>query len=98
MQAKLIKSSGEMININPKDGKEFSCEELRAFVGGHFQMLNPASRTGAVMFCNEEGKLLSLPLNRTATIVWQQYCEPGSERSHDFVVGDVVICHKSQVS
>lgn len=98
MQAKLLRANGKIEFITPKNGQEFTYEELRDYVGGFIEHLVPPGKTGAIMFCNEEGKLLGLPRNELATQVWQEFCEPGSMRSLDDVVGDVVLCHRSQVS
>lgn len=50
---------------------------LRAIVGGHIEIvpgwdhiLLDGVRRSCVAFCNEEGKLLDLPINHRATDMW----------------------------
>ena len=49
------------------------------------------------MIVNEEGKIHGLPCNEIATQMWQQFASPASERMRDFVVGNVLLCHRSQM-
>ena len=80
--AKLLKASGEIVDVRPKDGRAFSLVELQGFVGGHIEMVRtPADR---VLVCHEEGKFMGYGLNVAAT---QKY-HPGA----DVIVGDVLIC------
>ena len=76
MMAYLLKVDGtiEQMGWNP------SLAELQAAVGGYIEMV----RTNNVgyMYCNEEGKLLGLPVNRAATSMID---------FDDVVVGDVVV-------
>jgi len=76
MMAYLLKVDGtiEQMGWNP------SLEELQAAVGGYIEMV----RTNNVgyLYCNEEGKLLGLPVNMAATTMIE----------HDDVIrGDVVV-------
>ena len=68
MSAKLIKSTGEELEVKPQNGKSFSVEELQKLVGGYFEFLS-CSLPNTIMVCNEEGKLshLNLLLNQKAT-------------------------------
>ena len=95
--AKVIRPDGTVVSVFPQNGRWFTLEELQAFVGGYIEMLPVPSKTGAVVFCDEEGKLKGRPRNRIATQLWQEHAEPGSMRMLDDVVGDVVICHRSQL-
>ena len=95
--AKHIKANGQVIPVTPKDGKYFSYEELTAFVGGYIEMVRPPSKTGAVIICNEDGKAEGLPRNELATKMWQEHAEPGSMRMADHIVGDILLCHESQM-
>lgn len=88
--AKLIKADGSVIEVEPKNGTDFSLDELQAFVGGWIEV----ARLGAdrIMVMNEEGKLIGLPINEAATA---EYFRVTHRR--DVVVGDALICKNEQV-
>ena len=73
--------------MEPKNGTDFTLEELRAFVGGYIELLYPPSQVGAALVVNEEGRLRGLPLNKVASAAY----------GHDFIVGDALLCHPSQI-
>lgn len=75
---KFIKTSGEITEVSPANGKEFSVEELQGFVGGYFEFVRVIG--GLTMACNEEGLLRNLPLNNWASNIARRP-----------IVGDVVI-------
>ena len=87
--AKIYKSNGEIIEISPKNGKAFSLKELKEIVGGYIEIID---LDDAYMVINEEGKLLDLPFNLSATRIYQHFTRIG-----DYIVGDVLICKKSQI-
>jgi len=95
--AKLLKASGEIVSIQPKNGAAFSLMELKEFVGGYIQIVQPPGNSGAILVVNENGKSAGLLKNALATRMWQECCKPGSPRSQDDIVGDVVLCQTSQV-
>jgi len=97
MVPKLIRANGTIEPVRPKNGKVFTYEELSGFVGGYIEHIVPPGQTGAVMIVNEEGKLQRMPLNRMASAIWQEGCDPGSPRDQDYVVGDVLLCHHTQI-
>ena len=88
--AKIYKTNGEVLDIEPKNGKDFSLEELQAVVGGYIEIAE--MKGGEFMVINEEGKLEGLPFNEKATELYQKKVYQG-----DFIVGDVLVCKKSQV-
>jgi hypothetical protein len=47
---------------------------------------------GHIMIIDEEGKLNNKPINDVATYYFRKY-----NKTHDFIVGDVLICDKSEV-
>ena len=57
-------------------------ESLKAAVGGYIE--GALVVNGAMMYCNEEGKLLGLQTNELATLFYQYEAE-----SDDFIAGDV---------
>lgn len=88
----IIKANGKTIYVDPKNGTDFSLEELQSFVGGNIQIVHLLR--GELMVINEEGKLRNLPVNEEMTILakWK-----GAISGNDFIVGDALICHKSQI-
>lgn len=75
---KFIKATGEVIEVTPANGKDFSMEELQGFVGGYFEFVRVIG--GLTMACNEEGVLRNLPRNGWASNIARRP-----------IVGDVVI-------
>ena len=87
--ATLIKASGEEVHIEPENGNELSLQQLQSAVEGYIELapiLHPDYK-GKIMFCNEDGYRLKKPLNIKATQI-----------SGDNIVGDVIVCDKSEVS
>ena len=86
MQAKLIKTDGNEIEVTPKDGKQFKLEELQGFVGGYIQMVQLPD--GRELYMNEDGKYQKgLTYNSKATALAR---EAGIAWDDD-VVGDCVL-------
>lgn len=88
--AKIIKANGEQVEVAPKNGKDFKLEELKAIVNGWVEVVWLPN--DEIMVINEEGKLLGLPMNLTATgIYYDAFGYP------DSIVGDVLLCKSNQV-
>lgn len=91
MKAKLLKANLDVIDVTPKNGTDFSLEELRGFVGGHIEIV-PITHN-QIMVVNEEGKLNGLPVNALATnaifLARPAFC--------DVIVGDALICDSEMV-
>lgn len=85
MAAKIYKTTGEVIEVEPENGKDFKLEELQEIVHGYIELVNLSSTQ--YMVVNEEGLLIGLPLNLSATILYEK----------GIIVGDVLICNKSQI-
>jgi hypothetical protein len=87
--AYIIKTSGEVKKIQPKNGTDFQLDELKSIVNGYIEVVYlPNSR---MMIVNEEGKLNGLPLNEKATgLLWML-------GGLDYIVGDVLLCDQDQV-
>jgi hypothetical protein len=47
---------------------------------------------GHIMIIDEEGKLNNKPINDIATHYFRKY-----NKTHDFIVGDVLLCDKSEI-
>lgn len=83
----LLKTNGEVHEVTPANGKEFTLTELQTFVGGYIEMVPTIS--GRPMFVNSDGKRLALPANQQATTLAKVY---------DIILGDVIICDPDEVS
>ena len=88
--AYICKSNGEVIKTSPKNGKDFSLKELKEIVGGHIEVVNLGDDC---MVVNEEGKLIGLPFNLNATIVYHF----STNKIDEHIVGDVLVCPKEQI-
>lgn len=83
-------SDGTVIeNVEPKNGSDFSLEELQEIVGGCVEFAHMGKETMAL---NEEGKLLGLPMNEKATSLYHEHVYKG-----DYIVGDVLVCDANQI-
>lgn len=82
-----IKSSGEVTQVTPENGSDFTLEELQKYVNGYIEMLHiPCSQM--IIVLNEEGNINSLPPNEHATSICDYY---------GTLVGDVLYCHTDMV-
>ena len=96
--AKIYKTTGEVIEVSPKNGKTFELEELQAIVehkvGGvschYIEIIN--LHDGRLMVLNEEGKLIGAPMNNKATDIFVQ-----SFGVFDIVVGNVLVCNDNEI-
>lgn len=82
--AKIIKTSGEMVGVEPENGKYFGLEELHSFVDGYIELLYLSD--GRLMVVNEEGKLRKQPYNPVASSFAGQH-----------IVGNVLLCEKNLI-
>lgn len=69
-----------------KDITDFSLESLQKAVGGLIELIQFPD--GSEMVINEEGKLMSLAVNKQATEIWLNHYD------EDCIVGDVVFWDK----
>jgi tRNA threonylcarbamoyladenosine modification (KEOPS) complex Pcc1 subunit len=77
-----IKTTGEVIEL---DITADSLSTLQTAVGGWVQAIDIASDLS--MWCNEEGKLISLPHNPFAQFMWDKAFGAHT----DYIVGDIVL-------
>lgn len=82
--ARWIKTNGETIEVEPKNGTDYSLEELQGFVGGYIEIVRIDDER--LMVVNEEGKLNELPINSMATYLVRE-----------LIVGDVLVCYANEV-
>ncbi len=83
----VLYTDGRREDVSPKNGTDFSLEELQKIVGGYIEIVSLNRET--ILVCNENGKQMKLPFNVNATWLLA--------RPRDFVVGNVLICHTSQI-
>lgn len=96
--AKIYKTTGEVIEVSPKNGKTFKLEELQAIVEHkvdgvschYIEIIN--LRDGRLMVLNEEGKLIGAPMNNKATEIFM-----AAFGAFDVVVGNVLVCNENEV-
>lgn len=89
--ALIYRASGDVENVEPKNGTDFQLEELQAIVGGLIDCQMTNDGNDLIIF-NDEGKLLELPYNEKATEIYQERVYEG-----DFLVGDVLICKENEM-
>ena len=89
--ATYYKIDGYVTTVVPKNGKHFTYDELRLFVGERVEIVPMPS--GDLMVVHEEGKLIGLPENRNATEVWKsEYpIEKYAGNNDELVVGDALV-------
>ena len=95
--AKLLTASGQSIPVAPKNGAVFSVAELESMVKGSIEIALPDNPRGAVLVVNKDAKLRNLPLNKLATEMRRQSSPPGGPPNSNPMLGDVVLCHISQL-
>jgi hypothetical protein len=83
--ATFFKTDGTAHTIHPANGSKFTLEELQKFVGGYIEKI-PLSDFGSPAFCNEDGRLLKLPVNTVA-----------SKMYFTQILGDVIVCERGEV-
>ena len=71
----------------------WSLEKLQEFVGGYISQPIHLS-DGRVMIVNEEGLLMGLPYNQTATDLAQGSIGGASISPDDYIVGNAVVFEK----
>ena len=103
--AKILKTDNTSVEVQPKNGRDFSLEELQKIVGGFIEIVEARgimleiSETGetnyselprnTIIVLNEEGKLMGMEFNLVASVA---YGNP-----YDAIVGDVLLCRQSEV-
>lgn len=88
--AQIIKTTGEVVEVSPKNGKDFSLEELKAIVGGWIEVVS--LHDGRLIVCDEEGKLKGKNRNHKATDLYRL-----TLLTNDFLVGDVLVCNDNEI-
>lgn len=89
--ARLIKTNGEEIEISPKNGTDFSLEELHNYVDGYIEIVNLRSENN-IMIVNEKGAINGMPVNLKASMIYSK-----AFNVNQCIYGDVVICKSNMV-
>ena len=89
MTSTIIKTNGEVVNVEPKNGTDFKLAELQKIVGGYIEVVYLSDTQ--IMIVNEEGKLNDLDFNSSATLAVRM---AGID---DVIVGDVLVCPSEMV-
>jgi hypothetical protein len=88
--ATIIYTTGATSEVEPKNKKHFSLEEMQTIVGGLIQLIYLDNNK--IMVINEEGKLIDLPINVDATEM-----AFGDMPWDDLIVGNVLVCNNKQI-
>ena len=88
MKGRILYVDGREEFIEPKNGTDFSLEELQTIVDGHIEIVQIGDER--IMVVNEEGRLLNLPHNYAASRIT-------SPLGFVDIVGNVLVCHTSMV-
>lgn len=92
--AKLYKTNDELVEITPKNGTDFTIEELHEHIGCNLievLWLNDGKR---IMVIDEEGKLDGAQFNYYATIIAENF---GAICMPDIIKGNAIICDTDMV-
>lgn len=81
--------------VHPKNGEEFSLEELQEYVGGWIELVLLDRETNKCMWIDEEGKLKNKPMNERATLLVRG---KGLIADNDFIVGDALVTKGKETS
>ena len=85
-KALAITTLGEATLIDLNEG---SLEKLQKAVGGYVQAIDLCE--GLTMWCNEEGKMMSLPHNPFGQAFWETAFPVSEFGRTDYIVGDIVL-------
>ena len=72
----------------------FDLSILQKIVGGYVDIVPHFNKYGedrCIVFCNEDGKMRQLPVNRYATILLYASCWPSNDYHQDHLVGTIAI-------
>ena len=93
MKAKLLKVSGEVMEIEPKNGTDFKLDELYKHLQCSLvEVIN--LNQDDIMVVDDEGKWASKVINVNATKCAQ---ENQAIIFWDYIVGDAIVCNRKMV-
>ena len=80
----IITIDSDMKVVRPKNGSDFSLDELHSFVGGTIDIISVSARL--YMVVNDDGLILGLPYNPAASFIYKRP-----------IVGNVLLCPKHMI-
>lgn len=84
--ATILRANGTTEEVVPKNKRlGFHLDYVRDVVGGYVQAVSLSRKE--IMLMNEEGKLLNLPVNVEATLLYKS-----KTGIADYIHGDVIVC------
>lgn len=89
---KIIKTNGQVIDVEPENGLTYELQQLHDIVGGYIELVRLNNKE--YMVVNEEGKLYNLPFNAMATSLYHKEVPQAKD---DFIVGDVLVCYQDEI-
>ena len=95
MKAKLLKASGEVMEIEPKNGTDFKLDELYKHLNCSLvEVIN--LNQNDIMVVDDEGKLKSNNVvNVNATMLFQESQEITT--FWEYIAGDAIVCNRKMV-
>ena len=90
--ATLLMPDGKQLKVVPKNGRNFTLDEMQAAVGGNIELLY--LQDGRVLVINEDGKTMELPCNEQAN----PYGRDAGIADWDFIVGPALLCSDDETS
>lgn len=82
--AQIMKADGSVIDVEPKNGKDFSLKELQCIVGGYIEIVH--LKDGNILVVNDEGAINGSRINIRASKIYGSY-----------LFGDVLHCKSKEV-
>lgn len=94
MKAKLLKANGEVMEIEPKNGADFTLEELYEHLQcGLVEII--ALNQDDIMVIDEEGKWVS---NNVVNVNATKCAQKNQAiTSWDYIAGDVIVCNRKMI-
>ena len=94
MKAKLLKASGEVVEIKPKNGTDFKLDELYKHLNCSLVEVISLNQDD-IMVVDDEGKLTSNNvINVNATMLAQ---ENRAIIFWDYIAGDAIVCNRKMI-
>lgn len=88
----IVRSNAAPEFVRPANGPAFSLPELQKIVAGYIEAVYlRMSGERVIMFVNEDGRRLELPVNGYATFLVRQFADP-PHAPDVVIVGDAIVC------
>ena len=90
--AKVILVDGQVTDVTPANGSNFTAEEIHNLLHGYFEMV--PLKNNMMLLCDEEGKLKQLDYNTVATNIAKTFC---LYKFDDYIAGPAMLCTDFEV-